>query len=100
MMDCYDERLQEAASRVLISLRQGHGIDSGAVVALKDALRNAAAAWSSSDTIPKSSANLFVDLGSGIESCRYLYSGQESEQIALLADEIGDLVRRCVSDQG
>jgi hypothetical protein len=99
-MDRYDERLQEAASRVLISLRQGRGIDAGAVADLKDALRNAAAAWSSSDTIPKSSANLFVDLGSGIEACRYLYTGQEAEQVALLADEIGDLVRLCVSVQG
>jgi hypothetical protein len=98
-MDRYDERIQEAASRLLISLRQGSGIDANAADDLKDALRDAAAGWSSCDTIPKSSANLFVDLGNGIEACRYLYIGQVAEQIAVLADEIGDLIRSCVAIQ-
>lgn len=96
-MDSYDERLQEAASRVLISLRQGRGIDARAAADLKEALRGAAVGWSSSDTIPKSSANLFVDLGSGIQACGYSYTGHEAEEIAILADDVSDLVRLCVA---
>jgi hypothetical protein len=92
-----DKRLQDAASRVLIRLRQAGGIDANEVAELKDALRSAAAAWASSDTIPKSSANLLVDLASGIEACSEAHSGQEAERIAMLAEEVADLVRLCVA---
>jgi hypothetical protein len=96
-MEMNDEDIQESAGVLLIALRRGDGLDESAAASLKEALRNAAEAWRESPAIPKSAANLFVDLAVGIENCRYLYSGTLAEEITKLADEIGGLVRECVA---
>jgi hypothetical protein len=96
-MDQYEERVHSAADRVLTCLRQAGGIDAEAAAELRVALQEAAEAWASSDTVTKSIASLFVDLASGIEACSYAYPGPESAEIRLLADEVGDLVRKCVA---
>jgi hypothetical protein len=75
-----DKMLHDAASRLLSGLRQGRGIDAQAAVDLKAQLRIFAEAWAMFDSVPKSSANLFVDLPGGIEACRYMYAGQEAER--------------------
>jgi hypothetical protein len=99
-MDPHDQRIQDAASRLIIALRQARGIDSQAASDLRAALIGAAEAWASSNTIPKSTASLFVDLASGLESFRFAYSGSEAHAIEALALEIGDLVRQVVAVPG
>jgi hypothetical protein len=90
-----ESELQAAATEFLTLLRQGRGMDTNAAGRLKNALREAAKQWERSDVVPKSAANLFVDLSSGIEACSYSYGPDEANRIRLVADEIADLVRRC-----
>jgi hypothetical protein len=92
-----EEDLEDVAGRLLDSLRQSRGIDTEAADRLRELLRAAAKAWASSPSIPKRSANLFVDLASGIEACRYSYPGEDSQTIGRLADELADLIRACVA---
>lgn len=96
-MDKIETELQFAAEELLTSLRQGHGLNAKSAERLKNALRIAAQAWAETDVIPKSAANLFVDLSSGIEACGYAYGGVEQNTVKDLADEVADLVRACVS---
>lgn len=92
-----NKTVQAAAARLLVSLRLGRGVDQDEADALANALREYAEAWKTSDMIPKSAVNLFVDLAPGIESCRHLYRRDESESIGRLSDEVADLIRRCVA---
>ena len=96
-MDKIESEIQVSAAELLTLLRQGGGVSSASSERLKNALRSAAEAWARSETIAKSAANLFVDLASGIEACSYAYTGDESEQIRILADEVAGLVRACVA---
>jgi hypothetical protein len=95
-MDEIEKGLQQAASQLLTSLRQGRGIDDIAAERLKNALHQAAEVWANSEMISKSAANLFVDLASGIEACSYSY-GSDGDRIKALADEVADLIRACVA---
>jgi hypothetical protein len=95
-MDSYEARIQDAANRLLTSLRQGRSVDQRAAADLRSGLQDAAAGWAASVTVSKSAANLFVDLATGIGACGYLYRVEEGGQISLLADEVADLVRRCL----
>lgn len=95
-MEDVERELQEAASELLTPLRQGRGVDTTAADRLKTALGAAALAWTGSVVIPKTAANLFVDLANGIDACSYAYGGEDAERIRLLADEIADLVRACL----
>jgi hypothetical protein len=96
-MDKIESELQAAAAEFLTILRQGRGPDEVAANRMKRALRAAANEWANSDMIPKSAANLFIDLASGIESCSCSYSGEEANRTRVLADEVADLVRACVA---
>ena len=99
-MDVHEKQLQRAAARVLTRVRLAGGVDFHEANALREALREAAAAWAASDTVTKSAANLFVDLANGIDACSSLYPGPEALEITLLADEIAALVRKCVTYAG
>lgn len=93
MQPLSDHDIQQAAERVLGALRSADGLDEEAVQELKGALRSAALEWKSSEVVPKSAANLFVDLAPAIEACGDLYPGLEGERIAVVAGEISDLIR-------
>jgi hypothetical protein len=95
-MENVDRELQAAAAQLLTSLRQGRGVEDADADRLRNALRAAAAAWSTSEVIPKKAANLFVDLASGIEACSYGYAPADAQRIKELADEIADLIRACL----
>ncbi|MBK8252208.1 MAG: hypothetical protein IPK82_06015 [Polyangiaceae bacterium] len=92
-----EQRLHDSAEVLLVWLRTAKGIHKEAAESLKAALGDLAEEWVSTDVIPKSAANLLVDLASGIDSCSELYHGNEAASIRDLAIEIGDLVRKCVS---
>ena len=91
-----EEELQSSAAEVAGLLRTAQGVEPTSSERLKRALRAAAQAWSTSPTISKSAAMLFVDLASGIDACSYAYQGDEAQRIKLLADEVADLVRACL----
>jgi len=93
-----DKDIQKTAEIVLSALRRGEGLNRTGLEELRSALIHAAEAWRDIPSIPKSAANLFIDLGSGIESCRYLYPGSEGDEIAKVAEEISALIRECVSE--
>lgn len=95
-MSKIESDLLDAAGVVSSTLRIGRGLESSASARLKEALQAAAIEWENSDVIPKSAANLFSEFVRGIEACSYLYEEQEAKEIRLFADQINDLILRCV----
>lgn len=92
-----DTRIQQAARVLLGQLRAGDGLDSDAAEELKASLMEAAREWGASSMVPKSTANLFVDLWPAIESCRFLYPEPIASAIEQLALEVADLAREATS---
>ena len=96
----HEKKLQKAAARVLTRVQLAGGVDFHEANALREALREAAAAWADSETVTKSAANLFVDLANGIDACSDHYPDPERAEIRLFAQEIAELVRECVAHEG
>jgi hypothetical protein len=96
-MDEIETELQAAAADLAYTVRGGGGLHAAQADRLRMALRAAADSWKSSTTIPKSAANLLVDLAPGIESCGFAYPGEEGQRIREFAYELSDLVRACVA---
>lgn len=97
MFQLDDRDIRESAEALLVPLRAGKGLDEKALLALKSALSEAARKWRGSGVVLKSTANLFIDLAHGMESCGLLYRTPERERILQAADEVADLVRAVVS---
>jgi hypothetical protein len=91
------EALLKAVEQFTIPLRMKEGMDEIALGDLRDALRQCAAAWRDSDTIPKAAALELVDLAPAIESSSYLYDEDYAALVRDVSVEIADLVRDCVS---
>ncbi len=95
-MDDVEHELQEAAGEVLTTVRLGKQLSSAMETRLKLSLHQCARHWAGSEVVPKSAANLFIDLANGIDACSYAYKGEDAKRIKFFADEIADLVRACV----
>jgi hypothetical protein len=95
-MENVDRELQAAAAQLLTSLRRERGVEDADADRLRNALHVAAAAWSTSEVIPKKAANLFVDLASGTEACSDAHAPADPRRIKELADEVADLIRACL----
>ncbi len=80
-----------------VPLRAGEGFDESAFNALCDALQTCADEWAATDVIPKTAANLLVDLSTGIEASSFQYQGDDNKKILHAADRIAFLVRECVA---
>jgi hypothetical protein len=91
------DSFHEACDAFLGDLRTGDGFKEDAYSALCSSLRQLAELLKDRDSVPKSVANQFVDLLSGIEGCREIYKGALDEKIFQATDEIGDLARECCS---
>jgi len=87
------DRLEAASEAFYVPLRMGEGLKKEAFEELCAVLGEARAEWAGLPVVPKRAANLFVDLPSAVESCSYLYPGEEAERVKVAADTIADLVR-------
>lgn len=88
-----DSKIQAAAAKVLVALRRAEGLDDAHARALIEALGEAAVAWRGSAVVPRTAANLFADLASGIEACSFAYQGDEGARIAAFAMDVQEAVR-------
>lgn len=88
-----DSNLLRAAEGFLVPLRAGDGFNQSSFEELCRTLKELARLLESSDSIPKRVANVLVDLWPGVQTCSYLYSGEEAKQIMKAADTLGDLTR-------
>ena len=90
-------RLLLACELFLVPLRAGDGFDDAEFERLCTALQTCVEVWKSADSIPKSLANVLVDLWPGIQSAAYPYDAQEAAKINKAADIVGDLTRQICS---
>lgn len=90
-------KLMKASELSLIPLRMMQGFDEENFLALCEALKNCAKAWSELDHIPKLGVNILIDLYPAALSCSYLYSEKEGDRMRNHIEHLGDLVRECVA---
>jgi hypothetical protein len=96
MLDEPVSELIRATEEVLTPLRVGDGFNQSSFMELCRVLEDIARQWRTLDSIPKSAVNVLIDLWPGIQSCSYLYEGEEANQIMKAADTVADLTRDIV----
>lgn len=99
-MDRITDRLLAAATAVLVPLRAGDGLPEASAKELLSSLAACAEAWRMDSTVPKVAANLLVDLATGIAAQGHAYGGAEGVAITRFADDVSELIRRCVEVPG
>jgi hypothetical protein len=88
--------LLRATEGFLTPLRVGDGFNERSFMELCRVLEDLARQWRMLDSIPKPAVNVLIDLWPGIQSCSYLYKGEEANQIMKAADTVADLTRDIV----
>jgi len=83
---------------LLVSLRQGDGLDTEKVDKICNLLECMENKWKDSRLIPKKAAELFVDLCPVMESSCGLYDENEVLEIMDAADRIMVRIRGCLSN--
>lgn len=81
---------------IMIDLRFLKGLDENKVCKLKDNLQKLIEEWKDKDSIPKILCSYFIDFSSSTEASASMYKDSEKNKILQFADEISELMRKCV----
>lgn len=94
--DCV-ETLSNAAGDFVAALRQGYGVEEERLRNLCNALDACRVEWKGSKLLPRTGVNILVTLFPAIESCQYLYLGDEAKKVLKVGFEIQSLVEAVVA---
>ena len=90
------ESLEKSYEAFVVPLRMGDGLHQKPFSEFCALLIDCAAAWQSSDSIPKRAANIFVDAYVAMVSSSNWYDEAARSQIEMAADGMNDLIRQCL----
>lgn len=90
------EKLEKVYSRFMLKLRMGDGFDKESFNIFCTLLCEFSENWSDRGDIPKQAAMLFIDAYPAMVSASCLYISPLKEEIDMAADEMFDLIKRCV----
>lgn len=79
-----------------LDLRFLRGLDENKVCKLKDNLQKLIEDFKDKDSIPKILCGYFIDFDSATEASASMYKDSEKNKILQFADEISEMMRKCV----